>query len=97
MVATAVETGLALGAQGLDVGVVNARWINHREEAIMEAAQVSDCLITLEENVLAGGSVQLFLVLESEYVGQGENQTVRYPRCLCRTWNASHSFWLGLM
>ena len=38
MVAT-VETGLALGAQGLDVGVVNARWIKPiDEEAIMEAA-----------------------------------------------------------
>lgn len=67
MVATAVETGLALGAQGLDVGVVNARWIKPiDEEAIMEAAQVSDCLITLEENVLAGGfGAAVLEVLES--------------------------------
>lgn len=56
MVAVALEAASSLSSRGLDVGVINARWAKPLDEnAILEAASRSDCIVTLEENVLAGG------------------------------------------
>ncbi len=68
MVATALEVALALGAQGLDVGVINARWVKPLDRsALLRAADDSGCIVTLEENVLTGGFGSAVLeVLETE-------------------------------
>ena len=68
MVAVALEVAAALRAQGLDVGVINARWVKPLDvEAISEAASGTSCIVTLEENVLAGGFGSAVLeVLEAE-------------------------------
>jgi 1-deoxy-D-xylulose-5-phosphate synthase len=56
MVTVALEVAMALRARGLDVGVINARFIKPLdEETLLNVAEKTDYLITLEENVLAGG------------------------------------------
>lgn len=56
MVAPAEETAELLAAQGLDAGVINARFVKPLDTAcILDAAKASSALITMEENVLAGG------------------------------------------
>lgn len=56
MVTPAEETAELLAAQGLDVGVINARFVKPLDTAcILDAAKASGALITMEENVLAGG------------------------------------------
>lgn len=56
MVAVALEVAIALRARGLDVGVINARFIKPLdEETLLNAAEGTDYLVTMEENVLAGG------------------------------------------
>lgn len=56
MVTPAEETAELLAVQGLDVGVINARFVKPLDTAcILDAAKASSALITMEENVLAGG------------------------------------------
>ncbi|NLA58842.1 MAG: 1-deoxy-D-xylulose-5-phosphate synthase, partial [Firmicutes bacterium] len=56
MVTTALEAAVKLRELGLDVGVINARWVKPiDEEIILETAAKTRWLVTLEENVLAGG------------------------------------------
>ena len=68
MVATALEVALRLTNQDLSVGVINARWVKPLDKtAILEAAHGTDLVITLEENVLAGGFGSAVLeLLEAE-------------------------------
>lgn len=68
MVATALEVALKLTNQGLGVGVINARWVKPLDKAvILDAAHATGQLITLEENVLAGGFGSAVLeLLEAE-------------------------------
>ncbi len=52
----AVEVADAAGKNGLSVGVINARFVKPLdEELIVEAARRSGAVVTVEENVAAGG------------------------------------------
>lgn len=56
MVATALAAAECLLARGIRAGVVNARWVKPLdEELLLQLASETRCLVTLEENVLAGG------------------------------------------
>lgn len=56
MVVPAMETAAILEDKGLDVGVVNARFVKPLDkECIVQVAKATGHLITMEENVLAGG------------------------------------------
>ena len=78
MVAVALEVAMALRARGLDVGVINARFIKPLdEETLLNVAEKTDYLITLEENVLAGGFGSAVLELLE---AQGLLQQVKVKR-----------------
>ncbi|MGI6567880.1 MAG: 1-deoxy-D-xylulose-5-phosphate synthase [Limnochordia bacterium] len=56
MTAAALEAAAELENRGFDVGVINARWVKPiDQETILETAAQTRRIITLEENVLAGG------------------------------------------
>jgi len=56
MVSVAWETATQLIEEGIDVGVINARFLKPLDsETILDQAQVSGRLLTIEENVLRGG------------------------------------------
>lgn len=56
MVVPSVKTAELLAEKGLSVGVVNARFVKPIDKAcVINAAKSSKCIITVEENVLAGG------------------------------------------
>jgi len=56
MVVSALQAAAKLRRRGLDVGVVNARWVKPLdEEVILQLAAETRWIVTLEENVLAGG------------------------------------------
>ncbi|NLJ25796.1 MAG: 1-deoxy-D-xylulose-5-phosphate synthase [Firmicutes bacterium] len=78
MVTVALEVAMALRARGLDVGVINARFIKPLdEETLLNVAEKTDYLITLEENVLAGGFGSAVLELLE---AQGLLQQVKVKR-----------------
>ncbi|MEZ6059183.1 MAG: 1-deoxy-D-xylulose-5-phosphate synthase [Planctomycetaceae bacterium] len=51
----AVEAAERLRAEGLDVGVVNARFVKPIDEEVVSKAVKSGFVITIEENAVAGG------------------------------------------
>lgn len=56
MVVPSVKTAELLAEKGLSVGVVNARFVKPIDKTcVINAAKSSKCIITVEENVLAGG------------------------------------------
>lgn len=56
MLSTGVEICEVLKAKGLDVGLINTRFIKPLDkEAILESAARTKLIVTLEDNVIAGG------------------------------------------
>jgi len=56
MVAAALEARQVLGAEGLDVGVINMSTIKPiDEDAVLEAAEASGLIVTAEEHSIIGG------------------------------------------
>ncbi|WP_027398583.1 1-deoxy-D-xylulose-5-phosphate synthase [Anaerovorax odorimutans] len=56
MVSIGIEACKKISLHGLDVGLVNARFIKPLdEEGILELANNTKCIITLEDNILEGG------------------------------------------
>lgn len=56
MVAPAIQTAEILAAKGLSVGIINARFVKPLDKAcVINAAKSSNCIVTMEENVLMGG------------------------------------------
>jgi 1-deoxy-D-xylulose-5-phosphate synthase len=55
MVARAVEASHLLKAEGLDVGVVNARFVKPVDEEVIARAAAVGFVITIEENTVMGG------------------------------------------
>jgi 1-deoxy-D-xylulose-5-phosphate synthase len=55
MVEVAEKAALDLGERGVSVGVVNARWVKPLDPRILEWAAPVAHVVTLEDNVLAGG------------------------------------------
>ncbi len=55
MVETAEKAAAELTAKGLSVGLVNARWVKPLDPRIVEWAAGAARVVTLEDNVLAGG------------------------------------------
>jgi 1-deoxy-D-xylulose-5-phosphate synthase len=55
MVETAEKAAADLRARGLSVGVVNARWVKPLDPRILEWAAPARHVVTLEDNVIAGG------------------------------------------
>jgi 1-deoxy-D-xylulose-5-phosphate synthase len=55
MVEVAEKAALDLGERGISVGVVNARWVKPLDPRILEWAAPVTHVVTLEDNVLAGG------------------------------------------
>ncbi|NLY53010.1 MAG: 1-deoxy-D-xylulose-5-phosphate synthase [Firmicutes bacterium] len=73
MVATALQAAAELRKLGLDVGVINARWVKPiDEEIVLETAAKTQWIVTLEENVLAGGfgSAVLEILQEADLLSQ---------------------------
>ena len=55
MVEVAEKAALDLGEKGVSIGVVNARWVKPLDPRILEWASSVSHVVTLEDNVLAGG------------------------------------------
>ncbi|MDP9494749.1 MAG: 1-deoxy-D-xylulose-5-phosphate synthase [Actinomycetota bacterium] len=55
MVEVAEKAALDLGERGVSVGVVNARWVKPLDPRILEWASPVEHVVTLEDNVIAGG------------------------------------------
>jgi 1-deoxy-D-xylulose-5-phosphate synthase len=55
MVETAEKAAVDLRTKGLSVGVVNARWVKPLDSRIIEWAASAGHVVTLEDNVVAGG------------------------------------------
>jgi 1-deoxy-D-xylulose-5-phosphate synthase len=55
MVETAEKAAVDLRTRGLSVGVVNARWVKPLDSRIVEWSAPVSHVVTLEDNVLAGG------------------------------------------
>lgn len=56
MVESALQVAQLLARSGISAGVVNARFVKPLDgELLVQTAQATKCLATLEENVLAGG------------------------------------------
>jgi len=55
MVETAEKAAADLRAKGFSVGVVNARWVKPLDPRILEWAAPAGHVVTLEDNVVAGG------------------------------------------
>ena len=55
MMPRAVEAAALLQKEGLDVGVVNARFVKPVDEAVIQKAIQTGFVITIEENALMGG------------------------------------------
>jgi len=55
MVEIAEKAAIDLGEKGVHAGVVNARWVKPLDPRILEWAAPVDHVITLEDNVVAGG------------------------------------------
>jgi 1-deoxy-D-xylulose-5-phosphate synthase len=55
MVEVAAKVSADLAERGVDAGVINARWVKPLDHRILEWASVAQHIVTLEDNVLAGG------------------------------------------
>jgi 1-deoxy-D-xylulose-5-phosphate synthase len=55
MVEIAEKAALDLGEKGVSTGVVNARWVKPLDPRILEWAAAVSHVVTLEDNVIAGG------------------------------------------
>jgi 1-deoxy-D-xylulose-5-phosphate synthase len=55
MVEIAEKAALDLGEKGVETGVVNARWVKPLDPRILEWAAPASLVVTLEDNVVAGG------------------------------------------
>lgn len=55
MVEVAEKAALDLAAKGVATGVVNARWVKPLDPRILEWAAPADLVVTIEDNVVAGG------------------------------------------
>ncbi len=55
LVQRAVEAAVELREDGLDVGVINARFIKPVDEGVIARAAAAGFVITIEENAIAGG------------------------------------------
>jgi 1-deoxy-D-xylulose-5-phosphate synthase len=55
MVETAEKAAVDLRTKGFSVGVVNARWVKPLDPRILEWAAAAAHVVTLEDNVVAGG------------------------------------------
>jgi len=55
MVEVAEKAALDLAEKGVGAGVVNARWVKPLDPRILEWAATVDHVVTLEDNVIAGG------------------------------------------
>ena len=55
MVETAAKAAADLGEKGITAGVVNARWVKPLDPRILEWAAPARHVVTLEDNVVAGG------------------------------------------
>lgn len=56
MVATAMETAQLLEKEGINVAVINARWLSPLDRSnIIEAARSTKHIYTLEDNIVTGG------------------------------------------
>ncbi len=55
MVETAAKAATDLGEKGVSAGVVNARWVKPLDPRILEWAAPARHVVTLEDNVVAGG------------------------------------------
>ena len=55
MVEVAAKAALDLGEKGVSVGVVNARWVKPLDPRILEWSAPARRVVTLEDNVVAGG------------------------------------------
>ncbi|MGA7282870.1 MAG: 1-deoxy-D-xylulose-5-phosphate synthase [Acidimicrobiia bacterium] len=55
MLEIAEKSAVDLRSKGLSVGVVNARWVKPLDPRILEWAATASRVITLEDNVIAGG------------------------------------------
>ena len=68
MVMPAVETAEALAVDGFSVGVINARFVKPLDTALLlQAAERTGCIITMEENALSGGFGSGVLEMLNEY------------------------------
>jgi 1-deoxy-D-xylulose-5-phosphate synthase len=92
MVQTAIETAKILRHKGLDCGLVNARFLKPLDTAaLLSAARKTGLIVTLEENVLAGGfggavrealsdfpEVRVFSIgLPDVFIEHGSQETLR--------------------
>ncbi|MCA9060568.1 MAG: 1-deoxy-D-xylulose-5-phosphate synthase, partial [Planctomycetaceae bacterium] len=55
MLSEAVEAARQLAESGIDVGVVNARFIKPLDESVIRRAAADGFVITIEENAIVGG------------------------------------------
>jgi 1-deoxy-D-xylulose-5-phosphate synthase len=55
MVEVAQKAAVDLGEKGVSVGVVDARWVKPLDPRILEWAAPASLIVTLEDNVIAGG------------------------------------------
>jgi 1-deoxy-D-xylulose-5-phosphate synthase len=55
MVEIAEKAAVDLGQNGVSAGVVNARWVKPLDPRILEWATPASHVVTLEDNVIAGG------------------------------------------
>jgi len=55
MVEVAEKVAIDLGEKGISAGVVNARWVKPLDPRILEWAAPTAKVVTLEDNVIAGG------------------------------------------
>jgi 1-deoxy-D-xylulose-5-phosphate synthase len=55
MVEIAEKTAVDLGQKGINAGVVNARWVKPLDPRILEWAAPVPHVVTMEDNVVAGG------------------------------------------
>jgi 1-deoxy-D-xylulose-5-phosphate synthase len=55
MVETAQKAAIDLREKGVSVGVVDARWVKPLDPRILEWAAPAELVVTLEDNVVAGG------------------------------------------
>jgi 1-deoxy-D-xylulose-5-phosphate synthase len=55
MVEIAEKAAVDLSGRGVETGVVNARWVKPLDPRIMEWAAPVGLVVTLEDNVIAGG------------------------------------------
>jgi 1-deoxy-D-xylulose-5-phosphate synthase len=77
---TALEAAEALATEGYEIGVVDARFLKPLDEkTITTCAQQSGAIITLEENVLAGGFGSAVMEVLEQYDIVGPIKRIGLP------------------